>query len=78
MKKPANSHEKSDTLEYLTYKYIDINNLYDWYIFIDDTTFVFHNRLIKLLEDYANYVDEQQKQFNVIEENKDQLRKGFF
>jgi hypothetical protein len=33
---------------------------------------------IKLLEDYANYVDEQQKQFNVIEENKDQLRKGFF
>jgi hypothetical protein len=42
----------TDTLEYLTYEYIDINNLYDWYIFIDDTTFVFHNRLIKLLENY--------------------------
>jgi len=36
------------------------------------------DHIIKLLEDYANYVDEQQKQFNVIEENKDQLRKGFF
>lgn len=36
------------------------------------------DHIITLLEDYANYVDEQQKQFNVIEENKDQLRKGFF
>ena len=50
----------SDTFEDLTYKYIDffknmkIENLYDWYIFIDDDTFVFHNRLIKLLENY-NY-----------------------
>lgn len=48
----------SDTFEDLTYKYIDffknmnIQDLYDWYIFIDDDTFVFHHRLIKLLENY--------------------------
>ena len=34
--------------------------------------------IIKLLEEYADYVDEQQKQFNKIEEDKEQLRKGFF
>jgi hypothetical protein len=34
--------------------------------------------IIKILEEYADYVDEQQKQFNKIEQDKDQLRKGFF
>ena len=34
------------------FKNMNIENLYDWYIFIDDDTFVFHNRLIKLLENY--------------------------
>jgi hypothetical protein len=34
--------------------------------------------IIKILEEYADYVDEQQKQFNKIEQDKEQLRKGFF
>ena len=34
--------------------------------------------IIKILEEYADYVDEQQKQFTKIEQDKEQLRKGFF
>jgi len=34
--------------------------------------------IIKLLETYADYVDEQQKQFNKIEDDKEELRKGYF
>ena len=36
------------------------------------------DKIIQVLEEYADYVDEQQKQFNKIEEDKEQLRKGFF
>ena len=35
-------------------------------------------QIIKLLETYADYVDEQQKQFNKIEDDKEELRKGYF
>ena len=31
---------------------VKIENKYDWYIFINDDTFIFHNRLIKLLKNY--------------------------
>ena len=34
--------------------------------------------IILLLEKYTNYVDEQQKQFNKIEDDKEELRKDFF
>lgn len=37
-----------------------------------------HENIIKILENYADYVDEQQKQFNKIEEDKEELRKDFF
>ena len=35
-------------------------------------------QIIKLLENYADYVDEQQKQFNKFEDDKEELRKGYF
>lgn len=46
-----------DDTQNITWKYIhfiynmDIHN-YDWYIFIDDDTFVYHNRLIQMLNKY--------------------------
>jgi hypothetical protein len=46
-----------DDKETLTWKYIHfIYNMnidhYDWYVFIEDDTFVFHNRLERLIENY--------------------------
>jgi len=66
-----------DTFETITWKYIHfIHNMenilnYDWYIFIDDDTFVFKNRIEKLLENYnkndlyyiGNELDHVEKEF---------------
>jgi hypothetical protein len=44
--------DKNITWKYINFIYnMDINN-YDWYIFFDDDTFVFENRLTNLLKDY--------------------------